>query len=83
MNTEQTLKALVHCSSGASREINCRPCPLYGQSHCIIKLCKGALSIIDEQQAHNENLKKESKYLRESLDDERKHKEDMEGKDEV
>lgn len=76
MATEQILKALAHCSSGASREINCRPCPLYGQSHCIVKLCKGALSIIDEKQAHNENLQKENKYLRERLAEEAKIKED-------
>jgi hypothetical protein len=42
---------------------------------------KKALALIKELQAHNENLKKENKYLRESLADEREHKEDMEGKD--
>ncbi len=53
----QIIKALIHCSSGASREINCRPCPLYNTPHCIVKLCKGALNIIDTQQATIEDLK--------------------------
>lgn len=33
-----------------------------------------------ELQAHNENLKRENKYLREKLAEEMEHKEDMEGK---
>lgn len=38
---------------------------------------KDALACIKELQAHNENLQKENKYLRESLADEREHKNDM------
>jgi hypothetical protein len=39
--------------------------------------------VAKDYENHNENLKKENKYLRESLADERKHKEDMEGNNEV
>jgi regulator of replication initiation timing len=42
-----------------------------------------ALAVIDEQQAHNENLQKENKYLRERLAEEMEHKKDMEGNHEV
>ena len=38
-----------------------------------------AVGEIKEFQAHNENLKKENKYLRERLAEEMEHKEDMEG----
>lgn len=40
----------------------------------------GARMFVEELQAQIENLKKENKYLRESLADEREHKEDMKGK---
>jgi chromosome segregation ATPase len=35
--------------------------------------------VAKDYENHNENLKRENKYLRESLADEREHKEDMEG----
>lgn len=35
--------------------------------------------VAESYEHHNENLKRENKYLRESLAEERKHKEDMEG----
>jgi regulator of replication initiation timing len=47
----------------------------------IAKNLKNTLALIKELQAHNENLKKENKYLRERLAEEMEHKEDMEGKD--
>jgi regulator of replication initiation timing len=39
----------------------------------------GAMMFVKELQAHNENLKKENKYLRERLAEEMEHKKDMEG----
>lgn len=35
--------------------------------------------VVESYEHHNKNLQKENKYLRESLAEERKHKEDMEG----
>ena len=58
---------------------DCEDCPYYQSIRCNVKLMQDALALLDEQQAQIENLKKENKYLRESLADERKHKEDMEG----
>jgi regulator of replication initiation timing len=46
----------------------------------ITKALKNALALIKELQAHNENLKKENKYLRERLAEEAEIKEDMKGK---
>jgi regulator of replication initiation timing len=37
--------------------------------------------VVKDYEHHNENLKKENKYLRERLAEEMEHKEDMEGKD--
>lgn len=36
--------------------------------------------VVESYEHHNENLRRENKYLRESLADEREHKEDMKGK---
>lgn len=74
-NTEQIIKALEWAVSKEFCE-NCL-CTVYGKSMTIF--LKDALALIKELQAHNENLKRENKYLRESLADEREHKEDMEG----
>lgn len=35
--------------------------------------------VVESYEHHNENLRRENKYLRDSLAEERKHKEDMEG----
>lgn len=74
MNTEMIIKALECCSKD-----DCDNCP-NGFGNCYANLAGYALALIKELQAHNVNLKKENKYLRESLADEREHKEDMEGK---
>ena len=79
MNTEQIIKALECC--GADDDCVGEECPYYANCQfCITRISKDALALIKELQAHNENLKKENKYLRESLADEREHKEDMKGK---
>lgn len=81
MTTEQIIKALECCFINQ----NCNGCSMYNgikpQKDCLEIACKNALALIKELQAHNENLKKENKYLRESLADEREHKKDMEGGD--
>jgi hypothetical protein len=41
------------------------------------ELIQDALSLIKELQAHNENLKKENKYLRERRDEETEHAKDL------
>lgn len=75
MNTEMIIKALEWCLSNKG----CYGCPYEDESYqCDIT--KDSLALIKELQAHNETLKKENKYLRESLADEREHKEDMKGK---
>ena len=86
MTTEQIIKALECCANNPFERglSKCNECPYIenGNCHLGITLLNDALALIKELQAHNENLKKENKYLRESLADEREHKEDMEGKDE-
>ena len=82
MSLVNVVKGLECCSKCLGYE-DCEECPYYQSIRCNVKLMQDALALIDEQQAHNENLKKENKYLRDSLSDERKHKEDMEGNDEV
>jgi fructose-specific phosphotransferase system component IIB len=74
MNTEQIIKALEkeydhrhRLEEDLNIELN------------IAKNLKNALALIKELQAHNENLKKENKYLRERLAEEMEHREDMEG----
>lgn len=79
MNTEQIIKALECCGSNPPK---CSICDYRGKiwgKDCYDYLKADALALIKELQAHNENLKKENKYLRESLADEREHKEDMKG----
>ncbi len=78
MTPEQIIKAL-ECCSGIQR---CIDCPYTKVDKCAEKSARDTIALIKELQAQNENLKKENKYLRESLADEREHKEDMEGKDE-
>lgn len=81
MNTEQIVKALECCKSFRDFYA-CDNCP-YGNAvladdeSCTNRMSQDALALIKELQAHNENLQKENKYLRESLADEREHKEDM------
>lgn len=77
MNTEQIIKALECCFVKS----NCNGCSMLGQCDCLRIVGRDAHALIKELQAHNENLKRENKYLRESLDDEREHKKDMEGGD--
>lgn len=76
LNTEQIIKALEKeydrhhkLEEDLKIELN------------IAKNLKNALALIKDLQAHNENLKKENKYLRERLAEEMEHKEDMKGKD--
>lgn len=76
MNTEQIIKALECCFSNGS----CDGCPYTERVDCRRELERNALALIKELRAYIENFKKENKYLRESLADEREHKEDMEGK---
>lgn len=74
MNTEQIIKALekeYDRHHKLEEDLNI-------ELH-LTKNLKKVLALIKELQAHNENLKKENKYLRESLADEREHKKDMEG----
>ena len=56
---------------------DCEDCPYYLSIRCNVKLMQDALAVVDELQAHNENLKKENKYLRERLAEEMKHAEDV------
>ena len=79
MNTEQIIEALECCFSNGS----CDGCPYTERVDCRRELERNALALIKELQAHNENLKKENKYPRESLDDEREHKKDMKGIDDI
>lgn len=75
MNTEQIIKALECC--GGEQKL-CRNCPYNcGTRYCMVVVREDALSLIKELQAHNENLLKENKYLRERLVEEMEHKEDM------
>lgn len=80
MNTEQIINELVLLIDEMPIELHLHS----KKTSKFLSFLKSVLTIIttDEQkikelQAHNENLKKENKYLRESLADERKHKEDM------
>lgn len=82
MSLVRVVKGLECCSKCLGCE-DCEECPYYQSIRCNVKLMQDALALIDEQQAQIENLKKENKYLRDSLSDERKHKEDMEGNNEV
>ena len=52
---------------------------LQGANEGLAKNCEELEIVGDELRERIENLKRENKYLRESLADERKHKEDMEG----
>jgi hypothetical protein len=55
-----------------------------GLEHSTLKFYRRAVELLKEDErliAHNENLKKENKYLRERLAEEMEHKKDMEGKD--
>jgi hypothetical protein len=76
MNTEQIIKA-TKVLEGAKVMVVNRD---FNEFQDAIITAINALALIKEIQAHNENLKKENKYLRESLADEREHKEDMKGK---
>lgn len=75
LNTEQIIKALEHCSANT----DCKLCSYHKCIACVDILLKDVLALIKEQQNYIENLKKENQYLRESLADEREHKEDMKG----
>lgn len=77
VNTEQIIKALECCSS--RDDMACDNCPLdeLNNIDCKRVLFGITLSLIKELQAHNENLKKENKYLRERLAEEAEIKEDM------
>lgn len=79
MNTEQIIKALECCANEGFQD--CENCPLNipHQPCSKVKLPRISLALIKELQAHNITLKRENKYLRDSLAEERKHKEDMEG----
>ena len=68
MNAEQIIKAL-----------ECWIKNFDGKLLNFKNLCD-ALALIKELQAHNENLAKENKYLRERLAEEAEIKEDMKGK---
>ena len=65
MNTEQIIKALECCYTNDSDD--CYNCPYTAEStpemFCDKKLERDALALIKEQQAQNENLKKENKKL--------------------
>jgi FtsZ-binding cell division protein ZapB len=76
MNTEQIIKA-TKVLEGAKVMVENRD---FNEFQDAIITAINALALIKELQAQIENLKKENKYLRESLADERKHKEDMKGK---
>ena len=79
-NTEQIIKALELCINNSILQENCEHCPYIRKSaNCMDELIQDVIALIKELQAHNENLKKENKYLRERLADEREHKEDMKG----
>lgn len=96
MNTEQILKALDYCLSnkgcyGCPYEDESYQCDITKDSLALIKSQQGQIvglnsaietlqGVAKDYENHNENLAKENKYLRESLADEREHKEDMEGK---
>lgn len=77
MNTEQIIKAL-ECFASDDDCVG-RACS-YFTVGCEKIMAKDALALIKELQAHNENLKKENKYLRERLAEEAEIKEDMKGK---
>lgn len=79
MSLVRVVKGLECCSKWSFYG-DCEECPYYQSIRCNVKLMQDALALIDEQQAHNENLKKENKYLRERLAEEMEHKEDMKGK---
>ena len=65
MNTEQIIKALEHWAKNFD-----------GKVKDLVTLCE-AVNLIKELQAHNENLKKENKYLRERMDEETEHAKDL------
>lgn len=79
MNTEQIIKVLECCFINE----NCKGCPMQNSreisADCLRNAGKKVVPLIKELQAHNENLIKENKYLRERLKEEAELKEDMEG----
>lgn len=77
MNTEKVIKALEYCAN--NDECVGVMCPYYATG-CENEMPKDALALFKEFQAHNENLQKENKYLRERLAEEAEVKEDMKGK---
>ena len=82
MTTEQIIKALECCTQKDEKgwvSPVCVDCPFsIGKDDCKA-LDEYALALIKELQAHNENLKRENKYLRERLAEEAEHKDDMAG----
>lgn len=79
MNTEMIIKGMKCCGSNPPKCSICDYRGKIGKKDCYDYLKADALALIKELQAHNENLKKENKYLRERLAEEAEHKEDMEG----
>jgi hypothetical protein len=80
MNTEQIIKALECCGSNPPKCSTCDYRGKIGKKDCYDYLKADALALIKELQAHNENHKKENKYLRERLAEEAEIKEDTKGK---
>ena len=60
MSLVRVVKGLECCTKGISYG-DCEDCPYYLSIRCNVKLMQDALAVVDELQAHNENLKKENK----------------------